>query len=194
MPSSYLKCFFDGVVPTGNAGNLRGDDYSYPQVARRLIKNLNITKKDSLLDIGCGNGLMADQLVNYVGKLTIVDANPYLVKYLREKYEGKDLNVALLSSTDLTSYPNETFDKVICIAVLQYCDEEEAKKTVSEALRVCKTGGLIYFGDVLDATVYNTNVEGMNSFSPKNLIKGYKYKTLISSFEPYRRYDLVIQK
>jgi ubiquinone/menaquinone biosynthesis C-methylase UbiE len=194
MPSSYTKCFFDGVVPTGNSGNFRPDTYDYSKSAERLIKNLNLSKSDNVLDLGCGNGLMADKILPYVKEMTLVEANVNLANFLVKKYpDGKPKIVASVSH-NLIELEDNTFDKIICIAVLQYCDKQEAEMTVKECIRVCKKGGLIYFGDIFDSAVFNDERDGMCSFDPKFLGNGYNYKVILSNFEPERRYDLIIKK
>jgi ubiquinone/menaquinone biosynthesis C-methylase UbiE len=192
MPSSYLNCFSDGNVPFGNSGNLRPDTYDYSLTAKRLIKLLKLSRGDEILDVGCGNGLLDDQLIHSVKKITFVEANPSVSKFLEEKY--KDTKIFCLRSDDLSTFKDNSYDKVICIAVLQYCNDEEALETIKEAVRVCKKNGLIYFGDVFDSAVVHDSRDGMASFDPAFLGKGYNYKTILSNYEPEKRYDLIIQK
>ena len=92
------------------------------------------------------------------------------------------------------SFQDNTFTKVVCIAVLQYCTEEEAKKTVRECLRVCKKGGLVYFGDIFKDTISLPKEDETMSFDPKFLSQGHKFTIRKSFFEPEKRYDLIIKK
>lgn len=194
MPSSYTKCFFDGVVPTGNAGNFRPDDYDYSKNAERLIKMLELKSSDSVLDIGCGNGLLADHLIHRVGRMTLIEANENLIKFLINKYPDTKTRIICTTSFDLSEIPDESYDKIICIAVLQYCDIDEAKKTVEETYRVCKKGGLIYFGDIFDANIIKDTRDGMGSFNAVDIANGYNYEVVESNYEPEKRYDLIIKK
>ena len=193
MPSSYLNCFYDGCVPEGNSGNLRPDTYDYKSVAKRITKLISLNKEDRVLDMGCGNGLFADQIIGKVKSITLLEANPALVDFLYKKYTKGEVDI---SDQVIYALPfkDESFDKIICNSVLQYCDIEEARKAIKEAYRVCKKDGMIFFGDVFDSAVIHDTRDGMGSFNPKELGRGYNYKTLLSNYEPEKRYDLIIKK
>jgi len=193
MPSSYLNCFYDGNVPSTNSGNLRPDSYDYTVTAKRITKLISLNENDELLDMGCGNGLLDDQIIGKVAKITLLEANPAVVDFLYKKYTKGEVEISDQVIYELP-FKNETFDKIICSAVLQYCSNEEALKAVKEAVRVCKKGGMIYFGDVFDSAVVHDSRDGMASFDPSFLGKGYNYKTVLSNYEPEKRYDLIIKK
>lgn len=192
MPSSYLNCFSNSEVPAGNSGNLRPEDYDYKKSAKRLIKILGIKKSDSIVDIGCGNGLLADKLISCVKNITLVEANINLIRFLIDKYADTDVKIIHTLSSDLHEISSESCDKVICLGVLQYCNNKEVIKTVKEALRICKKDGLVYFGDIFNADVINDFRDGMNSFRSKFIAGKHKFKIIASNYEPEKRYDLII--
>ena len=61
-------------------------------------------------------------------------------------------------------------------------------------VRVCKPGGFVYMGDVLNDDIIPNGGSGIYSYDPKALGEGYNYKVYKSYFESYRRFDLVIEK
>ena len=107
------------------------------EVARQIIKRLDIRKEDSVLEVGCGAGALAQYLeCNYVG----VDYSPTLVK---KHIEILHNSVLTGEAADLI-FKDKSFDKVICYGVFLYFDNKEyAKKAIRELKRVAKRGVLI---------------------------------------------------
>ena len=97
---------------------------------------INSLDKDTLvLDAGCGNGknMQIRNDLKYIG----CDTSDKLLEICKTK----ELNVVNANIKDLP-FPDETFDNIICIAVLHHITlEEERLNTVNELLRVLKPGG-----------------------------------------------------
>ena len=80
-----------------------------------------------VLDAGCGEGVLVDE---YAGRLAIegVDAN-----YSSER-------VRQASLTELP-YPDNTFDRALCLDVLEHLTFEQQPKALAELHRVVRRGG-----------------------------------------------------
>ncbi len=180
-----------------NGVNRRPPYYDVVEAVKFFNKKLDLKKTDYVVDVGCGNGLTAHELYKYSQKIMAVDAVPDNIR-LVEVFLKDDVGISSqVSFAESLPFPDNTFDKVICLAVLQYYEElENAKKAMSELCRVCKPNGKIYVGDLLDKRLLPSDFiqPGMKTFLPEELGEGYKYISFPSYFEPERRFDMLITK
>lgn len=107
------------------------------EVARHIVKRLDIRKEDKVLEVGCGAGALAQYLdCDYVG----IDYSHTLVK---KHIEILHNSVLTGEAADLP-FKDKYFDKVICYGVYLYFDNKEyAQAATKELLRVAKKGVLI---------------------------------------------------
>ena len=182
----------------GNAVNLRPSTYDYSKAVEYIHDKIKIKPTDKLLDVGCGNGQMLEQISKFTKNISGVDYSKNMVSLtdnLMKKIGGITGTYHVTSSEDLSIFKDNSFDKLICVAVIQYFDNlNSARTTVSEMVRVCKPGGFVYMGDVLNDDIIPNGGSGIYSYDPKALGEGYNYKVYKSYFESYRRFDLVIEK
>lgn len=129
------------------AGSAGGQTGRIPGVAEAVITKLRLTGKESLLDVGAGNGSLLAKLP--AKKKAGIDVSEMLVKEARKR--GLDVRVG-----DATKLPfkDNSFDRVLSYSVLFYLSPPEAEKNIKEMVRVCKPSGLVMLGDVLDADRY----------------------------------------
>jgi len=108
---------------------------------RRVAALLGGVTRGPVLDVGCGPGVMADDVrargFDYVG----VDAAPGMIRRALERYgkaDGLEFGVA-----DIAALPFEDrrFGAVLCMGVLEYLRDPEA--ALDEMLRVTQAGGLL---------------------------------------------------
>ena len=102
----------------------------------------------SILDVGCGNGLLLSKLSSHFEQLTGVDyskamiekANQLLPSALFYQYQANQLN-----------FNDGHFDRVLSYSIFHYFPSYEyAIETILEMIRVTKRGGIILLGDLLD--------------------------------------------
>jgi len=134
-----------------------------------------ITKRDKLLDLGCGNGRMlpAFKNVEYYG----IDNSKNLIRIAKEKYpeaifrEGDVLNIP---------FPENSFDKIYSIAVLHHIPSKELRiRFFQEAKRVLKPNGLFIL------TVWNLSFRLILKYSLLKILKKTKLD-LRDVFVPWR--------
>lgn len=96
---------------------------------------------DRILDIGCGNGRLAEYLsdknVDYVG----IDSSDKLIDHARQKNPKAKFKVA-----DATTVPfsDNEFNTVFCIATLHHIPSVKLRqKVIQEAFRVVRSGGYL---------------------------------------------------
>jgi predicted TPR repeat methyltransferase len=89
----------------------------------------------SILDVGCGLGLMRDQLLRHFPRARYVGLE--VSEYLCEKHGWVQGSVA-------TFAPERSFDLVICYDVLQYLESRPAAAGLRNLAQLCQ--GVLHFG------------------------------------------------
>lgn len=142
------------------------------EVAACITRELNIKTTDTVLEVGCGAGALAQYLkCNYVG----VDYSETLVK----KHIELLGNSVLVCEASNLLFKDKYFDKVICYGVFMYFDSiEYALQTINEIKRVAK--GSILIGDLPMRSHSNKHL-----LFEKDLFKGWKITD--GFYDPYRK-------
>ena len=110
---------------------------------------LNLKNTDSLLEIGCGAGMILGPLSERVNEAYGIDRSPSLIRKLKVLHPSIHAYVA--SGHD-EIFEDGVFDKVLCFGVFHYfSDEDYATRVVENMLRVCKQGGTVVIGEVPDS-------------------------------------------
>ena len=95
-----------------------------PSESIELIKKFSTTNSDKIIDIGCGKGFLADNLLklNYEN-ITLVDISKNALKEVKERVNNKSLNFI---ETDVLNLKSEqTFDIWHDRAVFHFITEKE---------------------------------------------------------------------
>jgi len=103
-----------------------------------------------LLDLCCGNGLITKEFISSVRSVTAVDLSEELVSKVKN---GTSRNVTTLAADARTvSFPDNSFDRILLYAGLQYFSEIETVELFQRLRRWIRNGGLVVLGDIPDAT------------------------------------------
>lgn len=117
----------------------------YPKIScKDVAQRLRNTEYQSLLDIGCGTGYLIDMLQRQKNALYCgLDLSPEMLKMAKQKLPQ---SVYLTEgSADSLPYEDNSFDVVTCIQSFHHYPKPE--KSMSEAYRVLKPGGLYIISD-----------------------------------------------
>ena len=93
-----------------------------------------IPSNSKLLDIGCGSSPIIGRYKNAIG----IDVNEEKLRFLKEQYPNIETRTM---SAETLDFPDEYFDYVICIELLEHL--EDAEKAITEIARVLKRGGKV---------------------------------------------------
>lgn len=120
-----------------------------------LVLQEYVQSKDTVIDVGCGNGrlyqLLAEKQVEYIG----VDQSEELLKIAREKFPAGRF---LLREMTNTLLPENIADTVFCIAAFHHLSTEASRvKTLQEMKRIVKPGGALV---MLNWNLYNNWARG----------------------------------
>src|SRR3989344_1248271 len=61
-----------------------------PELITKLIRNSSIGKKDTVVDIGAGRGIITSELIKRSGNVIAVEKDYILYQYLKEKFKDND--------------------------------------------------------------------------------------------------------
>jgi ubiquinone/menaquinone biosynthesis C-methylase UbiE len=117
----------------------------------KLIKTMNISKNDLVLDAGCGNGAPTRLIAKICGcKIKGFDINLNQIKKAEEcnRLQGVD-NLIELSVKDVHNldFPENTFDKIFHNETM--CHWMDKKTALRELYKVLKKGSIMGFHDWL---------------------------------------------
>jgi SAM-dependent methyltransferase len=98
------------------------------EAVRRWLDPLPASTR--VLDAGCGEGVLVDE---YMGRLQIEGIDP---NYSSDRVRSGSLTAL--------PYPDATFDRALCLDVLEHLTFEEQPQALAELYRVLKPGGSLF--------------------------------------------------
>jgi acetyltransferase-like isoleucine patch superfamily enzyme len=113
----------------------------------------HIKPDDVVLDIGCGDGYITNLLKDRCKKIIGIDYSEEALEELSRHYASIECHP--MTSTHLLFGP-ESFDKVICLELLEHLTVLQGQKTVHEIHRVLKPGGMIIGSTPIRISKYST--------------------------------------
>lgn len=105
------------------------------RMVQDLIKTYNRVLHPKILDVGCGTGKNMESFGN-LGEVWGIDKSKEAISFCRKR----GLENVRLSSADNTKFPDNFFDIITILDVLEHTDDNKALK---EGHRILKEGGLL---------------------------------------------------
>lgn len=129
-----------------------------------------IGEKKTVLDIGCGAGILTNALALAGHKVHGIDVSPKSLEIAAQHDKTGQVTYTTANAYCLP-YPDQTFDVVCAMDVLEHVEEPEL--LISEASRVLKPDGLFFFHtfnrNFLSYLVVIKGVEWCVPNAPKNM-------------------------
>jgi len=108
---------------------------------KAALSHLNLREDSLILDVGCGAGLLFEHLGDSVKLLVGLDLSSGILKEAKKRAK-RFLRTALIrADADLTPFPNEIFDAVFAITLLQ--NMPNPPLTIQEMARVAQASAII---------------------------------------------------
>ncbi|MHC1706165.1 MAG: class I SAM-dependent methyltransferase [Bacteroidales bacterium] len=110
---------------------------------KRLMKALQPSETDEILDFGCGVGRLTAFLRPKVHHITGVDASESMIETARKIHDSVPEGDFLLISGLSLPFPDHYFDKAFSVWVMQHIGDDEMPVVAGEISRVLKPGGTL---------------------------------------------------
>ena len=138
---------------------------------RHLINFINPKPEDRLLDAGCGTGINIERFSPKVRSLVGIDYSESMVERAQKRIDAAHIGNAQVQAGSIadTGLPSDSFDKVICISVMQYLNDRDCEAALKEFVRITKDGGEIIL-----------HVKNLASLYLGSLYAAKKLKSLLS--------------
>lgn len=136
----------DWDSPEGAEKYDRNCDHQF-QKGKTLIEMMKIKKGDSVLDVGCGTGRQAVNVLEIIGptgRLTGIDPSSYRIELARKKFGGDSISsVSFLvgQAEDLRGVPDNSINHAYFCSSFHWVDDK--KTALSEIYRVLRPGGRV---------------------------------------------------
>lgn len=136
---------FDGLVKAYADAYTNGSFFSYffNQRLKIVFDFLERHNHATVLDVGCGPGMMAEYCVDRKFEFFGIDISEKMINECVNKFGHIDSTHFSVGKIQNLEFPNTFFDLVLCMGVLEYVDADEIDDAVSEMARVLKPGGTI---------------------------------------------------
>lgn len=103
------------------------------EIAKKII---DFSKKDRVLDVGCGTGIVTTRIANRVNFVIGLDYSESMIKHAKKKENIQ----YVIGNAKRLPFEDKAFDKVVSFTMIQ--DIRNWKDVIHEMKRVCK-------GDIL---------------------------------------------
>lgn len=141
----------------------------------KFLQLVDFQKGDVVLDAGCGTGELIKQYHQLVKSFYGTDFSEEMIKIAQENLRNAENVVLKVAGVQKLPFVENTFDKTICISVLQYLSDDEYKAAIKELQRVTKEDGFLI-------------LHVKNSVSPFGIIlKTLRWLCLIADHRGYYR-------
>ena len=106
------------------------------------IKSLNI------LDIGCGGGILAEELTKNGAKVTGLDASKKTIRVARShaKEKNYDINYIDISLEEHIKKVKKKYDAVICFELIEHVPDQ--LKLIQDISSICKKDGKLFMSTI----------------------------------------------
>ncbi|HSD95872.1 MAG TPA: bifunctional 2-polyprenyl-6-hydroxyphenol methylase/3-demethylubiquinol 3-O-methyltransferase UbiG [Sulfuricaulis sp.] len=105
-------------------------------------------KDKTVLDVGCGGGILAESMAAHGARVTGIDLGeaPLAVAKLHLKESGFKVDYHHVSAEDLAREQPEAFDVVTCMEMLEHVPDPAS--TIAACARLVKPGGQVFFSTI----------------------------------------------
>ena len=136
--------------------------YQTPDIVRQrlaVLSNLSLQLGETVLDAGCGTGLLLELLAESVGqngKAQGIDYSNDMLAVAQSRCGDMSQVSLAQGSVEQLEFDSASFDAVTCTQVLLYVDD--VKKALAEMVRVLKPGGrLVIVETDWDGAILNSS-------------------------------------
>jgi len=120
---------------------------------RLLIERIGPVRGLHVLDVGCGDGVLATKLAAAGATVTGLDVAPAMLAAARERAAKAGVSLTLLhGDAERLPFENDSFDIIISVATL--CFSKDAAVPLREMARCLRTGGRLVLGELANRNAW----------------------------------------
>ena len=133
--------------------------HSAEYAVKRLITLSNVSKKDTVLDVACGSGLVSCELAKVAHHITGIDITPAMIEQANLLKQQKNLNNIKYEIGDVSHLPYDDASFSLVVTRYSFHHLVDPSSVLSEMKRVCMRKGRVV---VIDATPASDKVDMYN--------------------------------
>jgi ubiquinone/menaquinone biosynthesis C-methylase UbiE len=111
------------------------------RIRRRKVLDLFDQPGGNVLDVGCGPGVMAAEILSRRCRFWGVDPSPKMIEICRNRFACNEQASFLDGCAERLPLPSGFFDAVLCMGVMD--SVKDGRQGIREMLRVLKPGGTL---------------------------------------------------
>ncbi len=122
----------------------------------KTLHDINATRLDfikqhvqltdlSVLDVGCGGGILCEAMASSGAKVTGIDAEPEAISVAQEHAKNNHLKINYLC-TSVEAYKDQRFDVITCMEMLEHVENPEL--VFEHCRRLLKPQGILFVSTI----------------------------------------------
>lgn len=124
----------------------------------KFLDGIMLYKKDKLVEVGCGTGLVGLKLAKYVNEINLIDNSPAMLKVLREKIQEQGIDNTKVFEGELENINISAINGIITFMALHHI--ENIERFFDIAFEKLSENGFIAIGDLIrEDGSFHTNTD-----------------------------------
>ena len=143
-----------------------------------IQQHMNI-KNSNILDIGCGGGILAEELTDKGAKVTGLDASKKTIQIAKShaKEQNHSINYLNISLEDHIKNIDHKYDAIVCFELIEHVPDQ--LKLIQDISSICKQGGKVFLSTI------NRNIV---SFAFAKIMAEYIIKIVPEGTHQYKKF------
>jgi 2-polyprenyl-6-hydroxyphenyl methylase / 3-demethylubiquinone-9 3-methyltransferase len=136
-------------------------------------------KNSNILDIGCGGGILAEELTDRGANVTGLDASKKTIQIAKDHAKEKNFNVNYLNTSleDHIKKNNQKYDAIVCFELIEHVPDQ--LKLIQDISSICKKGTKVFLSTI------NRNI---TSFALAKIMAEYILKIVPEGTHQYKKF------
>ncbi|GBO51721.1 hypothetical protein APA_1564 [Pseudanabaena sp. lw0831] len=117
--------------------------YFFNQRLEIIFDSLNKYDRATILDVGCGPGMMAEYCIEKGFEFFGIDISEKMIEECVNNFGHASSTHFSVGKLQKLEFPDAFFDVVLCMGALEYVEQDEIEDALSEMIRVLRPDGLL---------------------------------------------------